>query len=62
MGSDEVGRRQARHDSPYERLGKPVQLVTQSVIESLGKWKNILEQRFEQRAIYMRLSEHAIWL
>jgi hypothetical protein len=37
-------------------------LVTQSVIENLREWKNILEQRFEQRAIYMRLSERAIWL
>ena len=37
-------------------------LVTQSVIGNLRKWKNILELRFEQRAIYMRLSERAIWL
>jgi hypothetical protein len=37
-------------------------LVTRSVIESLRKWKNILEVRFEQRAIYMKLSERAIWL
>jgi hypothetical protein len=37
-------------------------LVTRSVIETLRKWKNILEVRFEQQAIYMKLSERAIWL
>lgn len=36
-------------------------LVTQSVTESLRKWKTILEFRFDQRAIYMRLSELAFW-
>jgi hypothetical protein len=37
-------------------------LVTPSVTESLRSWKNILEIRFEQRAIYMRVSERAFWL
>jgi hypothetical protein len=37
-------------------------LVTPSVIDSLRKWKNILEVRLEQRVIYMKLSERAIWL
>jgi len=37
-------------------------MVTTSVIESLRKWKKILELRFDQRAIYMRLSERAFWL
>jgi hypothetical protein len=36
--------------------------VTQSAIESLRKWKNTLEIRFEQQAIYMKLSERAVWL
>jgi hypothetical protein len=36
--------------------------VTPSVIENLRKWKNILEVRFEQQAVYMKLSERAIWL
>lgn len=37
-------------------------LVSPSVIESLRKWKNILEVRFEQQAIYMKISERAVWL
>lgn len=37
-------------------------LVTRSFIESLRKWKNMLEVRFEQQAIYMKLSERAVWL
>jgi hypothetical protein len=37
-------------------------LVTRSVIETLRKWKNILEVRFQQQAIYMKLSEQAVWL
>ena len=37
-------------------------LVTPPVVESLRKWKNILELRFEQKEIYMRLSERVIWL
>ena len=36
--------------------------ITTLVTESLCKWKNILELRFDQRAIYMRLSERAVWL
>jgi hypothetical protein len=37
-------------------------LVTPSVSDSLRNWKNILEIRFEQRAIYMRFSERTFWL
>jgi predicted transcriptional regulator len=37
-------------------------LVTRSVTDSLRKWKNILELRFDQTAIYMRLSERAFLL
>ena len=36
--------------------------VTPSVAKSLREWKNILELRFDQAAIYMRLSERAFWL
>jgi hypothetical protein len=36
--------------------------VTPSVTESLRKWKNILKFRFDQRAIYMKISERAFWL
>jgi hypothetical protein len=31
--------------------------VTPSVTESLRKWNNILEFRFDQRAIYMKISQ-----
>lgn len=37
-------------------------LVTPPITEGLRKWKKILEGRFEQRAIYMRLSERVFWL
>jgi hypothetical protein len=37
-------------------------VITSSVAKTLRKWKNILELRFDQRAIYMRLSERAFWL
>jgi hypothetical protein len=37
-------------------------VVAPSVTESLRKWKKILEFRFKQREIYMKLSERAIWL
>jgi hypothetical protein len=36
--------------------------ITPPVIESLRRWKNILELRFDQTEIYMRLSERVIWL
>jgi hypothetical protein len=36
--------------------------VTPSVTQGLRKWKNILEFRFDQRAIYMKISERAFWL
>ncbi len=36
--------------------------VTPSVTERLRNWKHILELRFGQRAIYMKMSERAFWL
>ena len=36
--------------------------VTPSVTERLREWKNILEFRFDQRAIYMKISERAFWV
>jgi hypothetical protein len=35
---------------------------TPLITESLRKWKHILEFRFDQRAIYMKISERAFWL
>ena len=32
------------------------------VIENLKNWKVVLERRFDQQAIYMKLSERAVWL
>lgn len=37
-------------------------LVTPPVVENLRRWRCVLELRFEQQAIYMRLSEEALWL
>ena len=36
--------------------------VTPTVIDNLRKWKIVLENRFQQQAIYMKLSERIIWL
>ena len=36
--------------------------VTPPIIQSLRKWKNILEVRFDQQEIHMKLSERVIWL
>jgi hypothetical protein len=37
-------------------------LLTHSVVLNLRTWKRILEDRFQQDAIYMRLSGPVIWL
>jgi hypothetical protein len=37
-------------------------IVTPSVIANLCAWKRILELRFEQQSIYMRLSKEIVWL
>jgi hypothetical protein len=36
--------------------------VTPSVIENLRRWRGILERRFDQQAMYMKLSEKVFWL
>jgi hypothetical protein len=36
--------------------------VTPSVARTLRIWKKVLEVRFDQRAIYMRLSDRSFWL
>ena len=36
--------------------------VNPATLATLRRWKTILEERFEQQAIYMRLSERVFWL
>lgn len=36
--------------------------ITPSRVESLKRYKRILERRFEQQEIYMRLSDPVIWV
>jgi hypothetical protein len=36
--------------------------VTPSMSEALRKWKLVLQHRFDQREIYMKLSGPAAWL
>jgi hypothetical protein len=37
-------------------------LLTQSAVLNLRAWKRILEERFQQDTIYMRLSSPVVWL
>ena len=37
-------------------------LLTSSVVSNLRSWKRILENRFQQDTIYMRLSGPVVWL
>ena len=36
--------------------------VNPSTLTMLRRWKTVLEDRFEQQAIYMKLSERVFWL
>jgi hypothetical protein len=37
-------------------------IVSPAKVAAILRWKHVLERRFEQRSIYMRLSERAFWL
>lgn len=37
-------------------------IVTRAKAAAILRWRHILEYRFEQRSIYMRLSERTFWL
>jgi hypothetical protein len=36
--------------------------ITPARLQMLREWKTLLERRFEQRSIYMKLSDRTMWL